>query len=369
MCIIVHRMPSARRITDAEYIRMAKGNSDGYGVMWHDGRKVRTFHTMSGAAWIKLCEGLEQIDAEFVAHARITTHGKTNEYNCHPFETTPGTWLMHNGILDIKPIGERSDTRTFAELVLAYLEGAWYDNAGALFLIESYVVDNRSKFVFMLPDGRVIRMNEKAGEFTDGDRLWFSNSSYKSYAYSADPRVTGGWSHGGSLYDAKTGQWSPARGSVRPSFDGDDAGWTGTGASTASGQSGTGTALSVYDRERYPGMADDRTDYFAAMADGVESVEGDPADAQLTIHDALDAEAMHDPYVHERSLAEDTGLEADDPIAVRCYDDAVVCFECVRAMAIDEMACETLTVQESAGLVCANCDVTIAWFEDSEDSA
>ena len=46
-------------------------------------------------------------------HFRLATHGSIKRANCHPFlDEESGTWFMHNGILNVDPIGDMTDSET-----------------------------------------------------------------------------------------------------------------------------------------------------------------------------------------------------------------------------------------------------------------
>lgn len=114
MCVILHKTNHVKEqdIADAyEY------NSDGFGVMYRENGKVvvdkglYTLETILHKLWYLR-------DIEYVAHFRITTRGKTNHQNCHPFQVSDNVWMMHNGTLNINIDNPNmSDTWHFSQLL------------------------------------------------------------------------------------------------------------------------------------------------------------------------------------------------------------------------------------------------------------
>jgi hypothetical protein len=118
-----------------------------------------------------------------LVHFRIRTSGKTDEYNCHPFEVCDGRFaLIHNGVISIKQEDkDKSDTAHFAELVLTpLLERIPFDHPALKYLIEE-AIGAGNKIVLLRRDGKHAIFNEDVGHWNKG--AWFSNSSYKYAKY------------------------------------------------------------------------------------------------------------------------------------------------------------------------------------------
>lgn len=116
-------------------------------------------------------------------HSRLTTHGRTEEANCHPFPVggDPRTVLAHNGVLPaaVQPAGRdpRSDTRIAAEEFLIRFGSPrlhrtrqrlqrWMTDANKMVIL---TVDRRFR-------ERAYVLNEHAGSWHDG--IWYSDPSF-----------------------------------------------------------------------------------------------------------------------------------------------------------------------------------------------
>jgi glutamine phosphoribosylpyrophosphate amidotransferase len=118
--------------------------------------------------------------SSFMAHFRISTHGKVDEPNCHPFHVYEDETLAfcHNGIISAMPKDEeKNDSRVFMEIVLQQLPRGFQDNFAMQVLLHMAVTS--SKLLFLDNTGRFSFVNKKDGETSKG--VWYSNTSYKSY--------------------------------------------------------------------------------------------------------------------------------------------------------------------------------------------
>lgn len=129
MCVICHK-PANVRFPERDVIEaMWDANKDGAGVMWRDGDVVRWKKGFMKKddffSWFD--KNRKKLEAtECALHFRITTHGGTNQGNCHPFPCFKGGKphalkgkgkfvLMHNGIMPLVPRSDDlSDTAEYA---------------------------------------------------------------------------------------------------------------------------------------------------------------------------------------------------------------------------------------------------------------
>lgn len=86
-------------------------------------------HTHKGLRLNRFLSELGKVpDSEpCVMHFRLATHGSIKLSNCHPFrrhgdkyhlKNSPAVWFAHNGVLNIEPIGDRTDSETaFSKLI------------------------------------------------------------------------------------------------------------------------------------------------------------------------------------------------------------------------------------------------------------
>ena len=155
-------------------------NGDGAGLLYIDNNKqMNTFKELKSFdvfyqeyTRVKKSYGKRNI----VLHFRISTHGKIDETNCHPFLVNDNLGFVHNGMIyDVPTSKDYSDTYMFNETVLKnFTEGFEY-NEIILDMIESFIGSN--KLVFLNSNNDFAIVNEKAGHWSND--CWFSNNSYK----------------------------------------------------------------------------------------------------------------------------------------------------------------------------------------------
>lgn len=110
-------------------------------------------------------------DEPCIIHFRLATHGSISRRNCHPF-TKNGVSFAHNGIIDIKPYGDKTDSETaFDEFLLPVIER--YGLKSRMLDIVVRELIGRSKFAFM--QGGYVRL---FGNFTNIDGCLFSNTRF-----------------------------------------------------------------------------------------------------------------------------------------------------------------------------------------------
>ena len=155
-------------------------NGDGAGLLYIDNKKqMKTFKELKSFevfyqeySRVKKSYGKRNI----VIHFRISTHGKIDETNCHPFLVNDNLGFVHNGMIyDVPTSKDYSDTYMFNEVVLKnFTEGFEY-NEIILDMLEGFI--GGSKLVFLNSNNDFAIVNEKAGHWANG--CWFSNGSYK----------------------------------------------------------------------------------------------------------------------------------------------------------------------------------------------
>lgn len=130
-------------------------------------------------------------------HARLATHGAMNVENCHPFKVGNNlTYLAHNGVLPVEndPTNERSDTRIFAEEILANIGGvSALDNGHIFDMLEDFTTGSKIAILTVDPKAKYqcYLLHENKG-WKESNGIWWSNSSCyldswsKSYASDKD---------------------------------------------------------------------------------------------------------------------------------------------------------------------------------------
>ena len=198
MCIICYS-PAGSAMSEDQIKNSNRSNPDGFGWAVRTPQGIVRGHTMNpNDAMDKFMDLRSRYpDFDAVYHARITTHGKTNLSNCHPFTVgDERTVLAHNGMLPIIPAkgDDRSDTKVFAEDMLTRKGLGILDRASSFKKIQKWMAG--SKMVIMTERGDMLKdhyiLNESAGTWDNG--LWFSNSSYKKSPY--------------ALYNVASGKYS-----------------------------------------------------------------------------------------------------------------------------------------------------------------
>lgn len=157
-------------------------NSDGAGMLYVDNGKLKVFKEMDdfNTFYNKYLDIKKtHKESTIVLHFRISTHGKINKTNCHPFLVDKNIGFVHNGIISGMPhSNDFSDTYMFNELYLKKLPRGFEKNEAIKALIEDFIGTN--KLIFLDSDNNATIFNEKAGTW-DND-CWFSNTTYK-YSY------------------------------------------------------------------------------------------------------------------------------------------------------------------------------------------
>lgn len=120
-------------------------------------------------------DDLKNPDIEAVIHLRFGTHGSVTINNVHPFKTPHNYAFHHNGILSIKPKGDKTDSETY--MLERFIKSAFCVKSDVFKkTIEKEI--GASKFALHTDEG-VILFNEKHGHWLNG--AWYSNYGYESY--------------------------------------------------------------------------------------------------------------------------------------------------------------------------------------------
>lgn len=109
-------------------------------------------------------------------HFRLATHGSIKKANCHPFyDSHSGTWFMHNGILDIIPNGDMTDSETaFRKILVPEIIKYGLSSDEVRYAIHSII--GGSRFAFM-QDADVCLY----GQYERWLGCWFSNLRFRYY--------------------------------------------------------------------------------------------------------------------------------------------------------------------------------------------
>ena len=117
MCVILIK-DKKNKISRTELLQAAAVNRDGAGV-WipstDDNEKINITKSMNPAKIIDIVDKSEVA----VFHARISTGGRLNAANIHPYHCGQGRYLFHNGICG-QSDGTHSDTALLAKHLQHY---------------------------------------------------------------------------------------------------------------------------------------------------------------------------------------------------------------------------------------------------------
>lgn len=169
MCLLVFAPAGvSRELLISNLDRINQMNSDGFGMAWVRGEKVRVQKGM----WPQeqQLHQLQSTEHDCIYHWRAATHGTISAINCHPF-SVHGAAVAHNGVLPIIPLGDESDT-------MALLNCA----RGKTHLDELLTewLSAKNKFVAMWPEKTKI-YGEEHGTWKDG--LWLSNTYWQDFSW------------------------------------------------------------------------------------------------------------------------------------------------------------------------------------------
>lgn len=179
MCIAIMK-PENKVISDEVLQECFRCNSDGAGFMYAEDEKLHIHKGyMTFAAFLNAYK--KHQDKKAILHFRITTHGKTDQENTHPFQVGESLGFVHNGIISAVNRDQdqtKSDTYHFNNAILKKI---YKGDSKFIFkdfyqeLIKGYV--GASKLIFLSNKGEHVIINEKKGTWEDG--VWYSNNSYK----------------------------------------------------------------------------------------------------------------------------------------------------------------------------------------------
>jgi len=183
MCIIAV-IPAKKSITKEILSRCWNNNPHGGGFIYTDGSKLSIHKEMDNfdsfySTFVKARKSHAQ--SSFIVHFRISTHGKINKENCHPFMVNDNLGFAHNGVIHNAPYSvDYSDTHQFNTHILKHLPDNFLSQSVFISLLESYIGVG-SKLAFLSVDNVISIINEKAGVWDGG--IWYSNRGYANWNY------------------------------------------------------------------------------------------------------------------------------------------------------------------------------------------
>lgn len=180
MCIIIVRPAGVKMPPMAIIARCAALNPHGFGFATKD----RIYKTLSFEDFKREIKTIRK-DETAILHFRYATHGSIKTSNCHPFrDDKTGVSFAHNGILNITPIGDMTDSETaFRTRIVPTIKEHGFDSDE--FIKTNHDIIGGSRFAYIDKDGDY----RLYGAFTHYKGCWYSNRNFMpvierySYAY------------------------------------------------------------------------------------------------------------------------------------------------------------------------------------------
>jgi len=218
MCLIIAK-PKGRTVPDSWMFNSWEHNSDSLGVSYFDDTGRQKIHKWVRPNKDKVRKAIRVIagnkDRDVLIHFRFSTHGKTDEANCHPFPLGKDAVIAHNGVIPGYSCakGLRSDTAMYVQDVLMPFVNEFGVESVLPALHDITHKDiGGSKLCALDKSGAWYFANENLGTWKDGCWLsntysiadpWKGTSNYgyndgRSFDYNA-------WKH--ECYDRVQGKW------------------------------------------------------------------------------------------------------------------------------------------------------------------
>lgn len=142
MCVIIV-CPRGVDIPSKKMLQQAKSiNRHGFGFV----SESKYFRSMDFEEFYRELKGVSKSE-NVIIHMRYATHGSVKLSNCHPF-FYKGFYFAHNGILDVRPINDMTDSETaFRTKIFKYIIKYGYDSEKFDCKCRSLV--GSSRFAFM----------------------------------------------------------------------------------------------------------------------------------------------------------------------------------------------------------------------------
>ncbi len=171
MCVICY-IPKGVETPSREIVSaMHRANPHGMGMCTPN----MSYKGMSFEAFYRRLRKRD-IEEPCLLHFRFATHGSIKKDNCHPFhDDVSDTYFMHNGILDIEPQGDMTDSETaFREYLVPDIRSFGLNSDELSYTVHGII--GFSKFAFMQGDNVHL-----FGEFLKRYGVYYSNLRFSYY--------------------------------------------------------------------------------------------------------------------------------------------------------------------------------------------
>ena len=169
MCIIIVKPAGAKMPPKATLERCARLNPHGFGFATKD----KIYKTLSIEEFFKAIKKIRH-DETAILHFRYATHGSIKLENCHPFKNEEtGVSFAHNGILNIVPIDDMTDSETaFRTRIVPIIKEHGFQSRQ--FIFANYRIIGGSRFAYIDSKGEY----RLYGTFIHHNGCWYSNRNF-----------------------------------------------------------------------------------------------------------------------------------------------------------------------------------------------
>ena len=170
MCVLVFVKAGNPLPSYKDLMAMHKANPHGMGFA------SKSVH-YKGMNFVKFYTKLQFVpkDENIIIHFRYATHGSIGAKNCHPFKRG-SMWFAHNGILDVTPQDDMTDSETAFRNILYPVAKKYGLNSNELRDSVEGII-GYSKFAFLDKEGNVTLF----GRFQEYKGMLCSNLNWVHY--------------------------------------------------------------------------------------------------------------------------------------------------------------------------------------------
>jgi len=185
MCLLI---ASTKKVSNQEWLRNGfTKNNHGAGFAYAlEGKLFVKKGFFSFDSFIKEYSEIPEKAKGVVTHFRLSSGGKIDENNCHPYNITENCVLAHNGVFsNVDSCADYSDTHHLVEDILKPL---FSKNTQVLFTsAASYLLSDFigkwNKLAILNNKGNINIVNADEGYWEQDNTVWFSNKDYEKMSY------------------------------------------------------------------------------------------------------------------------------------------------------------------------------------------
>lgn len=169
MCVIIYKPKGATLPCENVLAACSLANPHGQGFA----SESNFYKSIQYSSFIKRLQCVRK-EENCIIHFRFATHGSIRLSNCHPFAKS-GVVFAHNGVLDITPIGDKTDSETaFLSRILPTIKQYGLHSLE----LDSVISDMIGNSKFAVMQGGDVRL---FGAFYKYNGCYFSNMRFLRY--------------------------------------------------------------------------------------------------------------------------------------------------------------------------------------------